>query len=92
MLKYYIFAFIKANLVTFLIFLFLFFIGAWQFVELHWYKILIVANIFYQIEKVSYIRAEVIEEEWRYIRLTECRKWYERYTNAEIRKKLNSLK
>lgn len=92
MLKYYIFAFIKANLVVFLIFSLLFFLGLWNVYPEYHFWIWLISNIYFQIMKPSYLRVERIEDEWNWIRITENKKWYHRYLDSEVKEKLKNIK
>ena len=92
MLKYYIFVFIKANLVVFLIFGLLFFLGLWNvYLEYHFW-IWLIPNIYFQIMKPSYLRIDRIEDGWNWIRITENKKWYHRYFDSEVKEKLKNIK
>lgn len=92
MLKYYIFAFTKANLVVFLIFGLLFFLGLWNVYPEYHFWIWLISNIYFQIMKPSYLRVERIEDEWTWIRITENKKWYHRYFDSEVKEKLKNIK
>lgn len=92
MLKYYIFAFVKANLIAFLIFGLLYFLGMWNIYPEYHFWIWLILNLYFQIEKPSYIQIDKIEEEWTWIRITENKKWYHRYLDDEIRKRLKNIK
>lgn len=87
MFKYYIFAFIKANLLALLIIGILFLIDQETLSHYFW-KIIILCNLYFQIMKPSYKRVEEIEDQWTWIRIMENKKWYHRYIDSEIRKKL----
>lgn len=87
MFKYYIFAFIKANLLALLIISILFFIDQ-ELLSNYYLKIIIVCNVYFQIMKPSYKKMEEIEDKWTWIRIMENKKWYHRYLDGEIRKKL----
>ena len=92
MLKYYIFAFIKANLVVFLIFSLLFFLGLWNVYPEYHFWIWLISNVYFQIMKPSYLRVERIADEWTWIRITENKKWYHRYFDSEVKEKLKNIK
>ena len=92
MLKYYIFAFIKANLLVFLIFYLLFFLGLWNIYPEYHFWIWLISNIYFQIMKPSYLRIDQIEEGWNWIRITENKKWYHRYFDSEVKEKLKNIK
>ena len=92
MLKYYIFALIKANLIVFLIFGVLHFLGMWNIYPEYHFWIWLIFNIYFQIDKPSYLRVERIEDEWDWIRITRGKEWYHRYIDSEIRKELKNVK
>lgn len=92
MLKYYIFAFIKTNLLVFLIFGLLFFLGLWNVYPEYHFWIWLISNVYFQIMKPSYLRVERIEDEWTWIRITENKKWYHRYFDSEVKEKLKNIK
>lgn len=92
MLKYCIFAFIKANLLVFLIFGLLFFLGLWNVYPEYHFWIWLISNVYFQIMKPSYLRVERIEDEWTWIRITENKKWYHRYFDSEVKEKLKNIK
>lgn len=92
MLKYYIFAFIKANLLVFLIFCLLFFLGLWNVYPEYHFWIWLISNIYFQIMKPSYLRIDRIEDGWNWIRITENKKWYHRYFDSEVKEKLKNIK
>ena len=92
MLKYYIFAFIKSNLVVFLIFGLLFFLGLWNVYPEYHFWIWLISNVYFQIMKPSYLRVVRIEDEWTWIRITENKKWYHRYFDSEVKEKLKNIK
>jgi len=88
MFKYYIFAFIKANLVALLIIGLMYLIDYGAFTSQYYSTIWWIFNLYFQIMKPSYKRVEEIEDEWTWIRIMENKKWYHRYTDEKIRKKL----
>lgn len=90
MLKYYVFALIKANLLVFLIFGFLYFCGMWEISKEYHLWIWLLLNTYTQIMKPSYTAVERIEDEWDWIRITENKKWYHRYLDEDVRKRLKS--
>lgn len=92
MLKYYIFALVKANLLVFLIFGILLFCGLWNICPEYHFYIWLIFNLYFQITKPSYSRAERIEEHWDWIRLTRGKEWYHRYLDFEIRDELKNIK
>ena len=92
MLKYYIFASIKANLLVFLIFSLLFFLGLWNVYPEYHFWIWLISNVYFQIMKPSYLRVERIADEWTWISITENKKWYHRYFDSEVKEKLKNIK
>jgi hypothetical protein len=92
MLKYYIFALIKANLLVFLIFGLLYICGLWNIYPEYHFWIWLISNLFFQMEKPSYIQAEKIDDQWDWIRITRGKKWYHRYLDDEVRKELKNIK
>lgn len=92
MLKYYIFALIKANLLVFLIFGFLYFFGMWEIYPEYHFWIWLISNCYFQLTKPNYLQAERIEDQWSWIRITRGKKWYHRYIDSEIRNELKNIK
>ena len=91
MLKYYICALIKANLIVFLIFTFLYFSGMWEIsTEFRpWFWLMI--NLSCQCTKPSYITAERRNDFWTWIRITEGKKWYHRFINKNVKERLKDI-
>lgn len=92
MLKYYIFAFIKANMLVFLIFSLLWLGEMWNSCPEYHFWIWVISNIYFQLTKPSYLQADRIEDHWNWLRITKGLKWYDRYFNCEIRKELKNIK
>lgn len=90
MLKYYIFAFIKANLLAFLIIGIMFLIDFGMYSSQYYFWIWLVLNVSFQFLKVSYIDAEKLDDEWNYIRITEGKKWYHRYFDDDVKERLGT--
>lgn len=88
MFKYYIFALIKANLLTLLIITVLFLIDCGEYSSRYYSWIWLVLNIYFQCAKIGYKEAESIDDEWDYIRITEGKRWYHRHFDAEVKKRL----
>lgn len=88
MFKYYVFAFIKANLVALLIIFVMFIIDSGIYSSKYYLWIWIISNIYFQVMKPSYKDVDRIEDEWTWIRITEGKKWYHRYFDSNIRKRL----
>lgn len=91
MLKYYIFAFIKANLLVFLIFGWLYICGMWEIYPEYHFWIWLLSNIYFQITKPSYLQVDKIEDQWNWIRITRGKKWYHRYLDSDIKKELKKI-
>lgn len=92
MFKYYIFAFLKANLIVFLIFGCLYLLGLWNVYSEYHILIFLISNFWFQIAKPSYKTVERRDEVWSFIRFTEGKKWYHRYLDYEIRDRLKDIK
>ena len=88
MFKYDVFAFIKANLVALLIIGLMFLIDFGTISSEYYFWIWIISNLYFQVTKPSYQEMEKIEDEWTWIRITENRKWYHRYFDDDVRKRL----
>lgn len=91
MLKHYISAFLKANIVTLLIFGYFLLIRQWEESRPYHFWIWVGLNLFFQCTKISYVVNERVEDEWDYIRLTEGKKWWERYLDDDIKKRLDEV-
>lgn len=91
MIKYYIFAFIKANILVFLIFSLLWLGGMWSIYPEYHFWIWLISNTYFQLNKPSYLQANRIEDHWNWLRITQGLKWYDRYINYEIVKELKNI-
>lgn len=56
----------------------------------HFFWIWFLINLDTQIMKPDYLAVERIEDEWMWIRITEGKKWYHRYLDENVRKRLKS--
>lgn len=92
MLKYYVFAFVKANLLVFLIFYCMHLLGILEVFRHYCFPIWIISNIAFQILKMDYKTAGKVEEEWLFIKLTQGKKWYHRYFDQDVIDRLNYIK
>ena len=92
MLKYYVIAFVKANVLVFLIFSLLWLCNMWNIYSEYHFWIWLISNIYFQLSKPSYLQAERIEDAWDWIRITKNKKWYDRYINCEVKKELKNIK
>ena len=88
MFKYYMFAFIKANLLTLLIIGIMFLIDFGAFSSKYYFWIWLILNIYFQCTKIGYKDAERLEDEWYYIKITEGKKWYHRYFDDNVSERL----